>query len=479
MQFRLLSFFLLAIRVAVLGGLGGSALAAESGKSGASAAPVQHRNAGPIAPMTAPNYRAIVDRYGSAVVGITVEDDRRSTPTGAQNPLDDDAVTPSIPSGRSPDSRQPVVGIGSGFIIDSNGLVLTNAHVIRGASSVKVTLNDRREFKATVLGFDSSTDVAVLKIDAKDLPTVTLGDSEQVKVGDYVLAIGTPFGFDATATSGIVSALHRLLPNEPLVPFIQTDAAVNPGNSGGPLFNSSGEVVGMNAQIYSRTGGFEGLSFATPIDLAKRIADQIISEGKVRHASLGVTVQPMTQSLAESFDMARPDGALISTVTPHSAASRAGLQAGDVILKYNNVTIHQAADVSVMLGIAKPDDNALFVIWRNDAQVEINATLSQIPSEGGDDGAETTIENRMGVIVKPLSSDERKVANVSRGLLVINASGPAEKAGIQPGDLLLSVNGAPIEDAQQLRFIIGIGKPTVALLVQRGDTRTYIPIVME
>jgi len=445
------------------------------------AAAPEHSNANdaaPIAARTSPNYRAIIDRYGPAVVGVTVEGGSSATEMNQQNPLSDGLPTPTSPETSTPDPGRPLMGLGSGFIISPDGVVVTNAHVVRGAGAVTVTLDDRREFKARVLGLDVDTDVAVLKIEAKDLPTVKLGDSNRLKVGDYVLAIGTPYGFEETATAGIVSAMHRPLPDSPYVSFIQTDAAVNPGNSGGPLFNANGEVIGINAQILSHGGGFEGLSFAIPINLAKHIADQIVATGKATHGWLGVTVQQLTQPLADSFGLARPDGALVSRVKPHSAAAAAGLLAGDVILKCNNMPIRRMGDVSELIGVAMPDDILLLAIWRNGKALEISARMSPPPSAVDDGTSDIAASTRLGISVKLLSADERKEANVSRGLIVIAASGPAEKAGILPGDLLLSVNGTPIESIERLHTMVTDAGSTVALLIQRGDSRTYVPVVM-
>jgi len=445
------------------------------------AAAVEHSNANhaaPIASMSSPNYRAIIDRYGPAVVGVTVEGGGSATDMNQQNPLGDGLPPPRSPDTSTQDPGRPLMGLGSGFIISPDGVVVTNAHVVRGASAVTVTLDDRREFKARILGLDPETDIAVLKIEAKDLPTVKLGDSNRLQVGDYVLAIGTPYGLEETATAGIVSAMHRPLPDSPYVSFIQTDAAVNPGNSGGPLFNASGEVVGINAQILSHGGGFEGVSFAIPINLAKHIADQIVATGKATHGWLGVTVQQLTQPLADSFGLAKPDGALVTRVKPHSAAAGAGLLAGDVILKCNNIPIRRMGDVSDLIGVAMPDDSLVFSIWRNGKALEISARMTQPPSAGDDGSSDVATSKRLGISVKLLSADERKEANVSRGLIIITSSGPAEKAGILPGDLLLSVNGTPIESIERLHTMVTDAGSTVALLIQRGDSRTYVPVVM-
>jgi len=427
-----------------------------------------------------PNYRAIVDLYGPAVVGVTVQNSVTDLEPIGRGALNRDAHPPTTPEYPSPSQRLPSMGLGTGFIIDANGIVLTNAHVVRGADTVTVTLNDRREFKARVLGQDSATDIAVLKVDAHDLPIVKIGDAEQLRVGDYVLAIGTPYGFNETATSGIVSALHRMLPDQPYVPFIQTDAAVNPGNSGGPLFNADGEVVGINAQIYSNTGGYEGLAFSIPINLAKRVADQIIATGVVKHAILGVSVQQVTQLLADSFQLKRPDGALISRVQPHSAAARAGFLSGDIILACNGAPIRQAGDVSAIVGAISPDSTIKFSIWRNKAKQEITVNLTEPSSVIGEDAVSSVMFNpRLGLLVRSMNADEKRAANVSVGLLIIKVSDAAQKAGIQPGNLLLAINGTRLEDPAQLSDVLENSGPTVALLIQEEGERTYVPVSLD
>lgn len=303
----------------------------------------------PIPPISTPNYRAIVERFGPTVVGINTEATVAAASSGLPEGMEGDPFFKffqGIPGmeGRMPRPGvgTPVHGQGSGFIVGSDGLILTNAHVVRDATEVTVKLSDRREFKAKVLGSDPSTDVAVLKIDAKNLPVVNIGDPSRLGVGNYVLAIGAPFGFEQSATSGIVSAKGRSLPGDSYVPFIQTDVAVNPGNSRGPLFDAYGNVVGINSQIYSRSGGYQGVSFAIPIDVALNVKEQIVTTGKVSHARLGVTVQEVTQALADSFGLNTLQGALVSSVAPESAAQKAGLRPGDVIPKYNGKPISRS-----------------------------------------------------------------------------------------------------------------------------------------
>jgi serine protease Do len=276
-----------------------------------------------------------------------------------------------------PPADAPVQGQGSGFIISPDGLVLTNAHVVRGASEVRVKLTDRREFKAKVLGLDPATDIAVLRIDATGLPPVRLGDPAAAQAGDWVLAIGSPFGFENSVTAGVVSAKGRSLPGDTFVPFLQTDVAVNPGNSGGPLFNMQGEVIGINSQIYSRSGGYQGLSFAIPIDFALRIKDQIVKTGRAVHARLGITVQPVDQALAESFGLKRTEGALVAGVQPGGPAARAGLQPGDIVLKYDGKPIVEPTDLPSMVGQATPGSRATLEVWRKGRPLQLTATLGE------------------------------------------------------------------------------------------------------
>jgi len=465
------------------GGLSAHSLLNTNAQSSSSAPTVAEIVApGPIPLGTAPNYRAIVKQSGPAVVGITTESevkvDQRmgrgfsSSPFGGDDPFSQFFRQLPIPRG---DMQQR--SLGSGFIIGADGVVLTNAHVVRDAKRVTVKLADRREFDAKVLGVDPVTDIAVLKLEAKDLPTVRIGDADQLEVGDYVLAIGQPYGFEESASAGIVSATRRSLPGDSSVPFIQTDVAVNPGNSGGPLFDSSGAVVGINSQIYSNTGGYEGVSFAIPINVALRVQDEIVTHGKVEHARLGVQVQPLSQGLASSFKLDNPSGALVAKVEPDSAAQQAGIQTGDVILKFNGDALSSAGDLSAKVGMARPGDTATLDIWRDGKPLTIKAKLGNAALEvaSADDGANGD-HGRLGLAVRPLTPQERDQAGLPGGLLVEDASGPAADAGIQPGDVVLSVNGAPVNSAQQLRDTIQQRDKQVALLVQRGEARIFVPV---
>ena len=417
-------------------------------------APVQQADDATVALVTAPNYRAIVARNQAAVVGITTAGD---IPVAGEHGLSH--------------------AQGSGFLIAADGLIMTNAHVVEGAKTVTVKLSDHREFKAKVLGKDKISDIAILKIDAHDLATVRLGNSDQIHVGDYVLAIGEPFGLEETATAGIVSAKGRSLPGDGYVPFIQTDAAVNPGNSGGPLFSSDGSVVGINSQIYSNSGSFQGVSFAIPINVAVQIKDQIVKTGKVSHARLGIQVQTLDQSLADSFKMPAPNGALVAKVEPDSAAARAGVQVGDIITRIAGEGVTDAGQLSARVGATAPGDRVALELWRAGKTVQLDATVGAAEAAGMTAAANTGAAGvQLGLALRPLNSEERQQAGVSGGLLVEESQGRAAEAGIQPGDLLLSVNGSPVRSIAELRGLLTEHDKPVALLVQRGEHRLFVPV---
>jgi serine protease Do len=443
------------------------------------------------APGQVPDYRAIFKQAAPAVVGITVEGMHKVS-------SDEQAAQPGIPPGLQNDPffqffrgmpgfqqrgqrgmpSQPFRGQGSGFIISSDGLILTNAHVVREAKEVTVKLSDRREFAAKVLGTDPVTDIAVLRIAAKDLPVVRLGDSRRLEVGDPVMAIGSPYGFEQTATSGMVSAKGRSLPGDAVVPFIQTDAAVNPGNSGGPLFDAGGAVIGVNSQIYSQSGGFQGLSFAIPIDVALKIKDQIVATGKATHARLGVTVQDVNQTLAESFGMKKPGGALIANVGKDSAAASAGLKAGDVVLEVNGETVERSGMLSSLIGLSTPGEKVRLKVWRDKAARDIEVKLGSADTKTAmaeEEGAGAQ-GGSLGLALRPLTRNERQQAQVEGGLLIEGVSGPAARAGVSSGDVLLAINGQPVQTADQVREVMK-GKPkNVALLVQRDGETIFVPM---
>ena len=445
----------------------------------------------PVPMLTAqgvPNYRAIFKQSGPAVVGVTVAGvhkasaEEQGLPPGMENDpfFKFFRGMPGFQQRGQQGGQVPFRGMGSGFIISSDGLILTNAHVVREAKEVTVKLSDRREFAAKVLGSDPTTDIAVLRIDAKDLPVVRLGDARQLEVGDPVLAIGAPYGLEQTATQGIVSAKGRSLPGDAVVPFIQTDAAVNPGNSGGPLFDGSGAVVGINAQIYSQSGGFQGLSFSIPINVALKVKDQIVAHGKATHARLGVTIQDLNAALAESFGLKRPDGALVASVAPNSAAAAAGLKSGDVITAVNGEPMVRSGELSSLVGLAAPGEKVKLKVWRDHAPRDIEARL------GGADADATMVADadgaaapgQLGLGLRALTRDERKASGIEQGLVVENVAGPAAKAGIEPGDVLLAINGKPVETVDQVKSVLQ-GKPRrVALLVQRDGSKIFVPVTL-
>ena len=453
----------------------------EPAKTTAPAAPAASAAAiEPLRSGAVPNYRAIVQEYGPAVVGVTV--------SGMHNVGNDDDDGPSfdddpffrffrgVPGLRlPPQGRVPFRGQGSGFIVSADGMILTNAHVVRDAKQVTVKLKDRREFSAKVLGSDPATDIAVLKIDAKDLPTVALGDPKSVQVGDYVLAIGAPYGFEQTATQGIVSAKGRSLPGDSVVPFIQTDAAVNPGNSGGPLFDADGRVIGINAQIYSQSGGFQGLAFAIPVDVALRVKDQIVAHGHVDHARLGVTLQDLSAPLAESFGLKSPDGALVSSVVPGSAAAKADLKPGDVITAIDGQPVHTAGDVSHRVGLANPGQRIALSVWRDKSAHDLTVALGKAETEHEQTMSKAD-SGTLGLAVRPLQRDELKRAGVDHGLLIERSSGAAAEAGIQPGDVLLALNGKPVHNVDQIRDALRSHPKHVALLIDRDGQQIFVPV---
>ena len=421
-----------------------------------------------------PDFPLITQRYGPAVVNISVTGTAQAQPD-MSDPLE--FFRQFQRGGGMPQKRVPVRGMGSGFIVGADGIIMTNAHVVKDANEVVVKLTDRREFKAKVLGSDPKTDVAVLKINASNLPVVTLGSTENLRVGEWVLAIGAPFGFENTVTAGVVSATHRSLPDDSAVPFIQTDVAVNPGNSGGPLFNARGEVVGINSQIYSQSGGYQGVSFAIPIDLASKIKDQIVAHGKVEHAKLGVAVQEVNQSLADSFGLDRPEGALVANVEKGSAADRAGLKAGDVIRAANGKPIVASGDLPAMVGVSQPGQRLTMDVWRAGKKLQLTAELGRSTDKVS---AAAAVENedggRLGLALRALDPQERKEAGVPAGVVVEDVGGPAEAAGVEPGDIVLAVNGTPVTTVDQVKAAVAKSQKSVALLIQRGEDKIFVPI---
>jgi serine protease Do len=438
------------------------------------------------APATAssalPDFADLVQKQGPAVVHIrTVQDMKKTAGRTAPGMPDLDELPPffrGFPM-PGPQQRGPAMGTGSGFIVSADGIVLTNAHVVADAEEVTVKLTDQREFKARVLGSDKRTDVAVLKIDARDLPTVRIGDPGTTRVGEWVVAIGAPYGLDNTVTSGIVSAKARALPGESIVPFIQTDAAVNPGNSGGPLFNLRGEVIGINSQIFSRSGGFQGLAFAIPIDVAMNVKDQIQTTGKVSHGRLGVTIQDVNGALAENFGLDKPRGALVGSVVKGGPAAKAGIEPGDVILKYDGREIARSTELPSLVAQTKPGATATVEVWRDGKARELKATIGESEETAKVAAAKPeAAQGKLGVVVRPLTPEEKKEADVPGGVVVEDVAGAAAKAGVRPGDVIVSVNSTPVRSPEQLRELVGKAGKTVALLVQRDDARIFIPVTI-
>ncbi|AWI74338.1 peptidase [Parazoarcus communis] len=438
----------------------------------------------PPATLTLPDFQSIAERYGPAVVNISVEGTVKTSARG-QSPFE--GMSPNDPfyeffrrfgpQIQIPDGEQITHGMGSGFIVSADGVILTNAHVVADATQVTVKLMDKREFTAKVIGIDRPTDIAVLRIDARDLPTVPLGDPSQTRVGEWVLAIGAPFGFENSVTAGIVSAKSRSLPDEGYVPFIQTDVAINPGNSGGPLLNLKGEVIGINSQIYSRSGGYQGLSFAIPINVAAQVRDQLVTHGKVTRGRLGVSVQDLNQALANSFGLETAHGALVSRVDTDGPAAKAGIEPGDIIIGLNGERVESSAELPPKVAAIAPGESVKVEIWRQGKRRELTATVGELMSAqlAATDG-QNTDQGRLGVAVRPLSPEEQKQIETSSGLLVLDSTGPAAHAGIQRGDVILAVNGKPVISVEGLRKDLAALGKHAAILIQREDARIFIPI---
>lgn len=363
-----------------------------------------------------------------------------------------------MPPGHGQRPREERQSLGSGFIIDEDGYVMTNAHVVDGADEIVVRLNDRRELQAELVGADAKTDVAVLKVDADNLPTLALGNSDDLRVGQWVAAIGSPFGFDHSVTAGIISAIDRTLPRDAYVPFIQTDVAINPGNSGGPLFNLDGEVIGVNSQILTRSGGYMGLSFAIPINVAMDVADQLRDDGQVSRGWLGVMIQPVSRDLAESFGMDTAEGALIADLDPEGPAARGGLEAGDVILSVNGNEVDQSSTLPRLIGQVPPGSEVELTLLRDGERREEVVTLGEWPDARGGAAASAAEEgpNRLGIAVEPLPEEKREELGIEHGVRVaeIDPSGGAAAAGLRVGDVLVSIDHRAVEDPDQLASLV-------------------------
>ncbi len=430
----------------------------------------------PPAVQTLPDFSAIVQANKAAVVNITVSGHAQAAQLGGGDD-EDNPLNEFFRRFQVPIPQVPTQGLGSGFIVQPDGVILTNAHVVDGADEVRVKLSDRREFKGKVLGVDKPTDIAVVKIDAKGLPTVKLGDPSQVRVGEWVLAIGSPFGFDNTVTAGIVSATSRSLPEGTYVPFIQTDAAINPGNSGGPLFNLRGEVIGINSQIYSRTGGYMGVAFAIPINVAADVEQQLVKNGKVERGRIGVAIQEVNASLASSFGLDRPRGALVSSVEPNGPADKAGLKPGDVLLAVNGKPVERSSELPPLVAAVKPGTKAAFDVWRDGAKRQIAVTVDELkPEKVASAGGTEKGSGKLGLAVRPLTPEEKKELDGVQGLVVENAAGAAARAGLRPGDVVTAVNGKPVKSVRDLRAAVEKAKGSVALLIRRGEASIFVPI---
>ncbi|MBT2325128.1 DegQ family serine endoprotease [Variovorax paradoxus] len=483
MNVRLNSPRALVVALAAAGAIGAVGAGAYTSASALGAAPATPAVA--TTPLvTMPDFSTITSRNGPAVVNISVTGTMKTSAEGLAGMDPDDPMFEFFrrfqgqAGPRGPQREMPVRGQGSGFIVSADGIILTNAHVVKDASEVTVKLTDRREFRAKVLGSDAKTDIAVLKIDAKNLPTLALGNTKDLKPGEWVLAIGSPFGFENTVTAGVVSAKGRSLPDDGYVPFIQTDVAINPGNSGGPLMNTRGEVVGINSQIYSRSGGYQGVSFAIPIDVAIQVKDQIVATGKASHARLGVAVQEVNQTFADSFKLDKPEGALVSNVEKGSPADQAGLRSGDVIRKVDGQPIVASGDLPALIGQKKPGSKITLEVWRQGAREELSAKLGDASEKASQvaKNNERSGGGKLGLALRPLQPQEKREAAVESGLLIEETGGPAALAGVQAGDVLLAINGTPARSVEQVRDVVNKADKSIALLIQRDGDRIFVPV---
>lgn len=437
--------------------------------------------------MGLPDFTALVEKQGPAVVNIsTTQRITQEFPNFREgDPLSEffRRFAPQMPR------EQESQSLGSGFIISADGYIMTNAHVVDHADKITVRLTDKREFAARVIGADKRTDVALLKIDADNLPRVVVGDPDKLRVGEWVVAIGSPFGFDSSVTAGIVSAKGRSLPQDNFVPFIQTDVAINPGNSGGPLFNMNGEVVGINSQIYTRSGGSMGLSFAIPIDVARQVADQLQSSGSVTRGRIGVTIQELTRELAESFGLSKPNGALVSSVEKGGPADKAGIESSDVILTFDGKTVVNSSDLPRIVAATRPGSKAIVGLWRKGEARQVTVLVAKMPEEGklAQAGQNPAVQagkliQRLGIALSELSREQLSELHSNGGLLVEAVKGAAARAaGLQRGDVLLAIGNMPIRTLNQFEEIIAQvprGR-NVALLVRHGDSASYVALKLD
>ena len=442
-----------------------------------------------------PDFTDLVEKQGPAVVNISTTQVIKRNRAAPQFPFDEDDPAFDLFRRFMP---HPMPGVprefksqslGSGFIVSADGQILTNAHVVDGADEVLVKLTDKREFKAKVLGTDKRTDIALLKIDATGLPVVKFGDPTHLKVGEWVVAIGSPFGFDASVTAGIVSAKGRSLPQENYVPFIQTDVAINPGNSGGPLFNMKGEVVGVNSQIYSRSGGYQGIAFAIPIDVAMEVQAQLKSAGHVSRGRLGVVIQEVTKELADSFGLPKPSGALVTTVEKGSPAEKAGVEAGDIVMKFDGKAVNQSSDLPRIVGSTKPGAKATLQVWRKGATKDISVTVGEMPDEKvagrasrHGRSAESAAANRLGLVLAEPNAEQKRQLGIANGLVVEDVRNGGTRTDLRPGDIILALIDKGVHsDVKSVEQFNGLlakfdKRSTITLLVRRGENQTFIII---
>ena len=437
-----------------------------------------------LAAVELPSFADLVEEQGVKVVNISTKtqiDQPSNIPVPEDDPFYDFFRRFAPPEGSKRESRS----LGSGFIFSSDGYILTNSHVVAAADDITVKLNDKREYPAKIIGVDKRTDVAVIKIEATNLPFVSIGDPEKLRVGDWVLAIGSPFGFESTVTAGIVSAKGRSLPQENYVPFIQTDVAINPGNSGGPLFNLAGEVVGINAQIYSRTGGFMGLSFAIPIDVAVNVADQLRTDGRVKRGRIGVVIQEVTAELAESFGLDRARGALVSRVEKGAAASKAGIATSDIILTFDGIDVETSNDLPRIVGQTRPGEKVEVEVWRNKKSKTLTLTVGEIPPDAAakrepskNKAVTSNVIEQLGLAVSDIDPATLKELELESGVLVDRVAGAGEQAGLRTGDIVLALNNDDVKTVAQFKELMkGYDNArSVALLIQRGGGSLYVPI---
>jgi len=441
-----------------------------------------------------PDFTDLVDKHGQAVVNVSTTQTVRGNRAFPQLPeLDED--DPMFEFFKRFIPRQPGMprdfqnkSLGSGFIISPDGYILTNTHVVDSADEISVKLTDKREFKAKVIGTDKRTDVALIKIEANGLPAVKLGDPGKLRVGEWVVAIGSPFGFESSVTAGIVSAKGRALPQENFVPFIQTDVAINPGNSGGPLFNMRGEVVGINSQIYSRTGGYMGVAFAIPIDVAMEVQSQLRSSGRVSRGRIGVVIQELTKELADSFGLSKAVGALVNAVEKGGPAEKAGIEAGDIILKFDGKAVNASSDLPRIVGATRPGSKVSMQIWRKGTTRDLAVTVGEIPEEKTAQRSQKRAKpaeaaaNRLGLVLSELSPEQKRELKIANGLLVEDARANGSRADLRPGDVILAVvhKGSSTEARtvdQFNKFLAQLDKSaTITLLVKRGEQQTYITL---